>query len=105
MTQTTMSMGLPAGYIPLEFDDEIDIAECALDEQLEQLQRRYASACRATSRARCEVELLETRADINPHILDQARRQHAAAETRSQQLFRALDALEDRREDSHPEYE
>jgi hypothetical protein len=32
------------------------------------------------------------------NVLDLARRQRAAAETRSQQLLRAIDALEDRLE-------
>ena len=41
---------------------------------------------------------LEARDDIHPHILAQARRQRAAAETRSEQLLRAIDALEDRLE-------
>ena len=40
------------------------MAECALDEQLEQLQRHYATASRAASRARFEIELLEKRDDI-----------------------------------------
>jgi len=85
-------------FVPREFHEEVDVAECALDEQLEQLQRRYAAASRAASRARFEVELLEKRDDINPNILEQARRQRAAAEMRSQQLLRAIDALEDRLE-------
>ena len=80
------------------FDDAADVAECALDEQLEMLQRQYAAASRAASRAKFELELLEKRGDIHAHILDQARRQKAAAETRSLQLLRALDALEDRLE-------
>jgi len=75
------------------------VAECALDEQLEQVQRRFAAATRAAARARFELELLEQRDDINPNILEQARRQRAAAETRSIQLLRAMDALEDRLED------
>ena len=58
----------------------------------------YAAASRAASRARFELELLEKRDDINPNILEQARRQRAAAETRSQQLLRVIDALEDRLE-------
>jgi hypothetical protein len=40
--------------------------------------------------------LLEKRDDISGNVLEQARRQRAAAETRSQQLLRAIDALEDR---------
>jgi hypothetical protein len=85
-------------FVPPEFHEFADVAECALDEQLEQLQRRYAAASRAASRARFEHELLEKRDDINPNVLEQARRQRAAAETRSQQLLRAIDALEDRLE-------
>jgi hypothetical protein len=80
----------------------VDVAECALDEQLEQLQRRYAAASRAASRARFEVELLEKRDDITGNVLELARRQRAAAETRSQQLLRAIDALEDRLESREP---
>ena len=85
-------------FVPPEFHELIDVADCALDEQLEQLQRRYAAASRAASRARFELELLEKRDDINPNVLEQTRRQRAAAETRSQQLLRAIDALEDRLE-------
>lgn len=81
-----------------------DIAECALDERLEQLQRMFAAASRAASRARFELELLEVRDDIHPHILAQARRQRAAAETRSEQLNKAIDVLEDRLE-RREEYE
>jgi septal ring factor EnvC (AmiA/AmiB activator) len=91
--------GTRSAFIPPEFHDVVDVAECALDEQLEQLQRRYAAASRAAARARCEFELLERRDDIHPHILEQARRQRSASETRSQQLLRAMDALEDRLED------
>ena len=83
---------------PREFHDDVDVAECALDEQLEQLQRHYAAASRAASRARFEIELLEKRDDIPAHILEQARRQRAAAETRCARLLRAIDALEDRLE-------
>jgi len=83
-------------FIPPEYHELVDVADSALDEQLEQLQRRYAAASRAASRARFEFELLEKRDDIGPNILEQARRQRAAAETRSQQLLRAIDALEDR---------
>jgi hypothetical protein len=50
-----------AGFIPPEFQEMVDVAECALDEQMEQLQRRYASATRAAARARSELELLERR--------------------------------------------
>ena len=85
-------------FVPPEFHEVVDVAECALDEQLEQLQRRYAAASRAASKARFELELLEKRDDINPNVLEQARRQRTAAETRSQKLLRAIDALEDRLE-------
>ena len=88
-----------ASFIPPEFHDIVDVAECALDEQLEQLQRHFAAATRAAARARFEFDLLEQRDDINSNILEQARRQRAAAETRSIQLLRAIDALEDRLED------
>jgi hypothetical protein len=90
--------GSASQFIPPEFHDMVDVAECALDEQLEQMQRRYAAASRAASRARFELELLEKRDDISGNVLEQARRQRAAAETRSQQLLRAIDALEDRLE-------
>jgi len=76
----------------------VDVADCALDEQLEQLQRRYAATSRAASRARFELELLERRDDISPNVLELTRRQRAAAETRSEQLLRAIDALESRLE-------
>jgi hypothetical protein len=85
-----------SGYVPPEFPELIDVAECALDEHLELLQRRYAAASRAASRARSELQLLQKRDDINANVLEQARRQSAAAEIRSQQLLRAIDALEDR---------
>jgi hypothetical protein len=84
--------------MPLGFHDAADVAECALDEQLEQLQRQYAAAARAASRANSELQLLEKRDDIHPQVLAQARRQRAAAETRSQGLQRAIDALEFRLE-------
>jgi hypothetical protein len=85
-------------YVPAEFQHDFDIAECALDEQLEQLQRHYATAVRAASRARFELELLERRTDIHPHVIAQARRQRAAAEIRGERLMRAIDALEERLE-------
>jgi hypothetical protein len=85
-------------FFPPEFHEFADVAECALDEQLETLQRHYAAATRAASRARFEVELLELRDDINPNVLTQARKQRDAAESRSRQLLRAIDALEDRLE-------
>jgi hypothetical protein len=62
------------------------------------LQRLYAAASRAASRSKFEADLLEKRDDIHPHILAQAKRQRVAAETRSAQLLRAIDALEDRLE-------
>ncbi len=85
-------------FIPREFHEMVDVAECALDEHLELLQRHYAAASRAASRARFELEQLEQRGDIHDHVIAQARRQRAAADTRSQQLMRAMDALEDRLE-------
>jgi len=90
--------GSASSFVPPEFHELVDVAECALDEQLEALQRCYAAAARAAARARCDVELLERRDDIHPNILSQAQRQHAAAEKRSQELQRAMDALEDRLE-------
>jgi hypothetical protein len=87
-----------ANYVPLEFQHDFDVAECALDEQLERLQRQYASTSRAAIRARYELELLEQRNDIEAHVLAQLRRQRAAAETRSARLIRAIDALEERLE-------
>lgn len=85
-------------FIPTEFHDVADVADCALDEQLEQLQRQYAAASRAASRARFELELLEKRDDIPAHIVAQAKRQRAAAETRTARLLGAIEALEDRLE-------
>jgi hypothetical protein len=97
-------IGPERSFIPPEFHEVVDVAECALDEHLELFQRHYAAASRAASRARCEVEQLEARDDIHPNVLSQAQRQRAAAETRSQQLLRAIDALEDRFE-TRPESE
>lgn len=85
-------------FLSLEFNDVADVAECALDEQLEQLQRHYAAATRAAVKASSEVERLEGRDDTSPHVLAQAKRQRAAAETRSARLLTAIDALEDRLE-------
>jgi hypothetical protein len=82
------------GSPPAQFHDDIDVAGCALDEQLEQLHRQYAIASRAVSRAKIELETLEARDDIEAHILAQARRQRAAAETRCARLMYAIDALE-----------
>ena len=91
-----------AGYsphaLPTQFEDDVDIAGCALDEQLEQMQRHYAAACRAASRARFEIDSLQKRDDVPNYMVDQAVRQHAAAETRSARLLSAIEALEDRLE-------
>ncbi len=84
------------GYIPAEFLDDVDVADCALDDQLEQLHRQYAAASRAASRARFEQELLEGRDDIHEHVVAQAKRQRVAADTRCARLMRAIDALEAR---------
>jgi hypothetical protein len=83
-----------------QFQDDVDVAECALDEQLEQLQRHYATASRAVSRARCEIELLEKRDDMPAFLMDHAVRQRAAAETRCERLLTAIEALEDRLENA-----
>ena len=88
----------PSAYLPTQFQEDIDVAGCALDEQLEQLQRHYAAACRASARARIEIELLERRDDIPEHLLNHARRQHAAADTRCARLLNAIEALEERLE-------
>jgi hypothetical protein len=85
-------------FLSVEFNDVADVAECALDEQLEQLQRHYAAASRAAAKAHIEVERLEARDDISPHVLALAQRQRAAAQTRSTRLLTAIDALEDRLE-------
>jgi chromosome segregation ATPase len=82
------------GYLPTQFQDDVDVAGCALDEQLEQLHRQYALASRAVSRAKIELEALKARGDIEAHVLAQARRQRAAAETRCARLMNAIDALE-----------
>jgi hypothetical protein len=95
-TQTVTVTG--AGYVPTHFDEVIDTAECAIDDQLEQLQRVYAAATRAAVRASIELELLELRDDIPPNVLTQARRQQAAADTRCLRLQRAIGALECRTE-------
>jgi septal ring factor EnvC (AmiA/AmiB activator) len=87
-----------ATYVPAEFQHDFDVADCALDEQLEQLQRQYASASRAVDRARFEVDLLAKRRDIHPRVLAQVTRQRDAAETRRARLVRAIDALEERLE-------
>jgi chromosome segregation ATPase len=85
-------------YFPSQFQDDIDVAGCALDEQLEQLQRHYAAASRAAARARIEIEDLEKREDIPEYLMDHARRQHAAADTRCARLLSAIEGLEDRLE-------
>ena len=87
-------------FVPTEFQEMVDVADCALDEQLEQLHRRYAAASRASSKARFDMEMLEGRDDVPAHMLAQAQRQRAASETRSAQLLRAIDALEDRIEEA-----
>lgn len=87
-----------ASYVPTEFQHDFDVAECALDEQLEHLQRQYASAIRAASRARFELEMLERAGDVQYHLVAQAKRQRSAAEKRSERLMRAIDALEERLE-------
>ncbi len=96
MRDSAWSTGNASSFIPSEFQEIVDVAECALDEQLELLQRKYAAASRAAARSGHELEQLERRGDINPNVLTQVRRQLAAAETRSQQLQRVIDALEDR---------
>ncbi len=88
----------PNSFVPTQFQDDVDVAQCALDEQLEQMQRHYAAAGRAASCARFEIELLEKRDDIPVHLLAQAKRQRAAAETRCARLLTAIEALEDRLE-------
>ena len=95
---TTSYLDSRANYVPTEFQHDFDVAECALDEQLERLQRQYASAIRAASRARFEIEMLERAGDVQYHLVAQAKRQRAAAETRSERLIRAIDALEERLE-------
>ena len=88
----------PSAYLPTQFQEDVDFAQCALDEQLERLQRHYAACVRAASRARFEIELLEKRDDIPEHLILQAKRQRAAAETRCTRLLSAIEALEDRLE-------
>ena len=51
-----------------------------------------------SARARIEIEFLEKRDDIPAYMLDHARRQHAAAETRCARLLSAIEGLEDRLE-------
>jgi hypothetical protein len=87
-------------FVPGEFHDSVDFADCALDDQLEQMQRRYAAATRAAARAKFELQLLEGRDDVPAPVLAHASRQRAAAETRTAQLLSAIDALEDRLENA-----
>lgn len=98
MRNFEISQGFQSRAIPTQFQDDVDVAECALDEQLEQLQRHYATASRAASRSRCEIELLEKREDTPAFLMDHAVRQRAAAETRCARLLTAIEALEDRLE-------
>ena len=99
MREITTSPFLPyLSYGLTQFQNDVDVAECALDEELEQLQRAYATACRAAARARVEIELFERRDDIPAHLINQANRQHAAAETRCVRLLVALECLECRLE-------
>jgi hypothetical protein len=98
MSNISTLIGQRGAFIPAEFQDDADVAECALDEQLEQLHREYAAASRAASRARFELDLLEARDDIHAHVLAQATRQRAAADTRCTRLMSAIDALEARLE-------
>jgi hypothetical protein len=96
---TQISSFLPYRSLgPTQFQDDVDVADCALDEELEQLQRQYATACRAAARARVEIEQFERRDDIPAHMINQAKRQHAAAETRCARLLVALECLESRLE-------
>jgi hypothetical protein len=87
-------------FVPSDIADDVDVAECALDEQMEQLQRHYAAASRAASRARFESELFEKAADVPEHLTKQIKRQRAAAETRCARLLSTIEALEDRMENS-----
>jgi hypothetical protein len=98
VTESTSAVDARGSSIPPEFHEVTDVADCALDDQLEQLQRQYAAASRAAAKARFEAELLESREDIPEYLRAQAKRQRAAAETRSARLLRAMDALEDRLE-------
>jgi hypothetical protein len=82
--------------LPAQYSDDVDVAGCALDEQLEQLYRQYAAASRALAQAKFEAELLAGRDDIHANILSQAARRRAAAETRCARLMSAIDTLEAR---------
>ena len=72
MSNTSTQVQQRTTFVPAEFFDDVDVAECALDEQLEQLHRQYAAASRASSRAKFELELLESRDDIPAQVLAQA---------------------------------
>jgi hypothetical protein len=84
--------------MPTQLQDDVDVAECALDEELEQLQRHFATASRAATRAQLEVEALQKRGNAPEHLISNARRQRAAADTRCARLLTAIEALEDRLE-------
>jgi hypothetical protein len=90
----------PGSFVPTQFEEDVDVAECALDEQLEQLRRHYAAAERAAARARGEIEVFEKRDDIPEHMIEQAKRQCAAAVTRCARLQIAIEGLEDRLENA-----
>jgi hypothetical protein len=89
-----------SAFVPAEFQDDVDVADCALDDRVEQLHREHAAASRSAEQARLEEDLLKNRDDIHPHVLAQARNQRAAAETRCARLMRAIDALEERLENN-----
>ena len=89
-----------SAFFPSQLQDDVDVAECALDEQLEQWQRHYAAASRAAARANFEVQLLSGREDVPEYLVAQARRQQAAAEIRCNRLAAAIEALEERLEDA-----
>ena len=46
VSSTSVQLHQRGGFIPAEFFDDIDVAQCALDDQLEQLHRQYAAASR-----------------------------------------------------------
>lgn len=103
MSNTSAQLLYRGAFIPAvnedaQFREDTDVADCALDEQLEQLYRQYAAATRAVSRAKFEQELLESREDGEASVLAHAQRQRAAAETRCARLVRTIDALEERLE-------
>jgi len=99
VANTSLSSGYtPSAFVPTQFQEDVDVAGCALDEQLEQLQRHYAAAVRAAARTRIEIESLEKRDDIPEYLLSHAKRQHDAAEIRCARLLTAIEGLEDRLE-------